>query len=467
MELELTAYSLQPKQPESLRTLRTAVHNQRKLLLTAGLLTVAAVTALAAGSRYAADIRFAPQPAALRDMPLVMTGADLYRLTGAARPAVASLRVRLNGEERACQVDERNASGQYAKSNGVLDDDDEIVFYLDFESNQPATLTISWSTDAPPPDTTGNGPAAEPNLVSLTPDTKTSYVELWAETETFRIGFNAHGLDDPTLHKIGNYGRAACAVLEFRGKRLTDITSAWANVIPAHPFGYGEGPHHWTPLATAKRGPVRTLLTTRRTDYEQGVRAEFAIYGRGPAIDLRYAMQYTRQEPEEKGTQQLAFRYPMRLGDRADTGDVMLVPLAGRIHEYRLTEEDLQAFYPTRYETPLPDEGWFAWVDTAEEVGLAVFFEKMPAIRDRAEWVDSRPTVNPHVRIRTIPGGRPENTVTWHRRSIHTARHWSCQNRLVGLRSADPNWLHFAYRLWGEPLERLADVSLPRRVETE
>ena len=166
------------------------------------------------------------------------------------------------------QQDERDRDGEYGESDGVLDDNDEVTFYLDFEPNRPATLTLLWSTAAVPGGAPDNSAAAAPNPVRLTPDTETPYVELWAETDAFRIGLNAEGLDDTKLHQIGNYGRAAFSVVEFRGKRLTDITSAWSNVVvpvtnntsPQSPFaGVVAPPSPFvSPPALSSRNDVNT-----------------------------------------------------------------------------------------------------------------------------------------------------------------------------------------------------------------
>jgi hypothetical protein len=419
------------------------------------------LAAVAAGAeRYAVVCRFPPAPADAAGMPVVVTGADLRRLTGAVRPAVGSLRVALGDKGVDCQVDERDEGGRYGAGNGVLEAADEVAFLVDFARGQPADLTLSWGDAAEGVPSTAPVAAAPSEPVRLTRDDKTSHVELWAQTEQFRVGLNAEGIADPAAHDIGNFGRAAFSVVEFRGKPLTDIGSAWSNVLPVHPFGYGEGKHRWQPLAVVKEGPVRTLVTTERSDYEEGVVAEFGIYRRGPALDVGYRFRYTRPSPEEQ-PHELGFGYPVRLGNRPDTNDLLMVPVAGRVHRHHLAEADLAAFYPTYYETPLPEEGWFAWLDTAERSGLAVFYEPMAPIRERAAWFDSRPVSNPAVRIRTTPGGHPENSVVWQRRGLHTARSWSCANRLVGLTGDDEEALRFAYRLWAEPLDRLAEVSLP------
>ena len=437
------------------------VSHRRPKLLWVTVIFLAAVRPVGA-ERYAVEIRFAPRTSQMDAMPVVLTGAELYLLTGAVCPAASSVRVLLNGEEQSCQVDERDESGRYTESNGVVDHNDEIVFYVDFEKEAPTTISISWAST---PEAKAE-PPADAGQVRIAKDEKTPYVDLWAETEQFRLGLNATGLEDPAAHNIANYGRAAFSVLAFNGKPLTAITSAWSNVLPIHPFGYGAGKLRWQELKVVKQGPIRTLITTECPEYEQGVRAEFAIYNRGPAIDLAYSMRYVRQEPEKRPLV-LSFGYPLRLGRKGDVNDLLMVPVAGRVHKHRLTMKDLEAFYPTHYQTPLPQEGWFAWVDTAEEVGLAVFYEKMAAIRDRAEWVDSRPVSNPDVRIRTTPSGQPENYVRWHRRSVHTARTWNCQNRFVGLKDADETRLRLAYDLWAKPLDELADVSLPRRIDAK
>jgi len=444
---------------------RTLAPRRTTLARAVALLLLAAALPALPGERYAVEVRFPPAPGSLESMPVVLTGAELHRLTGAALPVCSSIEAALNGERRACQVDEKNGTGRWAASNGVLDHDDELAFYTDLVKGEPATLVLAWTeadgarATTPP---AAAGPVDPDQTVKITEEHKIPYVELWLETEQFRLGMNAEGADDPEAHDIGNYGRAAFSVVEFRGKSLTAIRSGWANVLPRHAFGYGAGPFRWSKLKVVRRGPVRTIVETERSDYENGVRAEFAVYTRGPAIDLAYSMRYVKLEPEpQRQPQGLGFGYPMRLGAKGDVNDVLLVPVAGRVDKHRLTPENIAAFYPTYYETPLPQEGWFAWADTAENVGLAVFFEAMAPIRDRAAWFDSRPPCNPEVRVRTIPGGAPENSVTWRRRNTHTARSWTTRNRLVALTDDDADRVRLAYRLWALPLEELAEVSLP------
>lgn len=414
----------------------------------------------ASGGGYSARVTLPARGVSFESMPLVVTGRDFYRMTGAPTVSVPSLQVEVNGSPCAVQVDECEDLQWTAASDGVFDDSDELVFVVDVEPNRPVELTFRWlerraGVTSPPP-----AGAAVATEVSVVLDDPRSFVELAAASEDMEVGLNAWGEADPAAHRIGNYGRGCFSVLKFRDKLLTSITSAWSNVLPAHPFGYGSGPHRWSRIEVVKRGPVRLLLATERRDYADGVRAEFAIYTRGPAVDVRYTLRYHELAAEQR-PQVLSFAYPLKLGKRGDTNDVLLVPVADRVHQHRLTEADLDAFYPIYYQTPLPDEGWFAWVDTAEAVGLAVFYEKLAPIRDRAAWVDSRPPRNPDVRIRTTPAGTAENTVSWHRRSIHTARIWQCENRFVGLTEAAPERVRWAYHLWASPLHELGDVTLP------
>ena len=417
---------------------------------------------------YETDWEFASPGRRVEVMPFVVSGAEFYRLTGAVRPAVESIRVLCGDRPVACQIDERNADGELTAGDGIVTAEDEICFYVELAANGPTIYCIKWS-EAPGEhlSPSSRGQTSEPMIMetgALPNDIpEAAYVDRWFETERFRLGLNAEGAEDPTAHHIGNYGRGALTVVEFDGKRLTAIRSGWANVLPHHPFGFGPGKHRWTPLRGVCDGPVRTLVVTECPEWEEGVRAEFAIYHRGPAFDVTYTMRYQEREPESmRKPRKFGFSYPFRVGKKGDLNDVLLVPLAGRVDQYRLTEKDLSSFYPTHYQTPLPDEGWFAWVDTVESVGLAVFYEKMDAVRARTEWVDSRPVCNPVIRIRTTPHGGLENKVTWHRRNTHTACSWICCNRFVGLTGVDSAWLRGVYRLWGEPVSKLVKVSLSR-----
>lgn len=95
-------------------------------------------------------------------------------------------------------------------TNHVLDHDDEIVTYLDVEKGGVTTLGISWSeagTGALPNPAPVPAPLSEAG-VKVSPDEKTPHVELWLETEQFRLGMNAEGIEDPAALRMTGGGTA-------------------------------------------------------------------------------------------------------------------------------------------------------------------------------------------------------------------------------------------------------------------
>jgi hypothetical protein len=439
------------------------------------------------------SLTFPASPVELRDLPVLLTGREFYALTGAPRPPCASFRAVTADGERPLQVDERDGTGEIvAQPNGVLDGDDEILFTVHLAAGQPTPCFLYWAdTSQPPPlaaaavqmepesrdpSAAADGTSAprRPAAVQVEPESDDPFVRLWLSNDRLRLGFNSRGTDTPEKNEPGNWGRGTIAKLFLDGFPLTNIGGSWTFFLPHHPFGAGPGDFRWSDPEVVAAGPVRTVLRMRRTGIEWKSAGPltalggqvfltgeathtFALYAAAPIVDAEMTLRYTATRDDWPA----AFNFPLQVGKSLDPADVLLVPLAGQVFRRAVTQDDLDGWYPTLYSTPVPEEGWFAWVDSQEHVGLAVFYERMASLRDRAEWVSYRPVLNPEVHVRLTPGGSVENTVQWVHRSLTSATVMRYPLRLVGLTDDHGDAVRWQYRLWAEELRRVAAAGFP------
>ena len=403
---------------------------------------------------------------AMVDQPAVVTGHDLYRATGFSRLPVSGVRVvGPDGKAAVMQVDQRDARGFHVgRGDAVLDATDEIVFLVSRKPKATACYWVYWSTQAqaqPEPAASG----AQESVPK-----KDRVVQLRMRTRHWDVGFNATGTATPEKNERGNHARGAISRLAFKGVPITNINTSWGFYLPRHPFGSGPGRFRWTGPSVVRRGPIRTLVEMRRSGAELtgpkrtvcmrgDVVHTFAVYHQAPVIDAEFTLDYRATQDKWAG----AFSFPMYVGKRAGLGDTLLVCVAGEVYRRAITQQDLDDWYPMLYRTPLPEEGWFAWVDPAESRGLAVFYEKMAPIESRASWVSYRPVHHPKVRVRVPPSGHVDNVVTWQHRSLTSATRMRYTLRLVGLTHADGDRVRSAYHLWARPTGEYFDAAWPEK----
>ena len=400
----------------------------------------------------------------LADQPVVLTGDDLYRMTGFARLPVTAVRVvGPAGKPVPMQVDQRDARGFYtAEGDAVLGAHDEIVFTL---SRPPGTRTVYWvywSTQAQAePKSTGDG-------LRISTPKKDRVAQLRVQSPHWDISFNAIGTATPEKNEQANHARGTISRLTFGGVPITHINAAWGYYLPRHPFGSGPGPFRWTRPTVRQQGPVRTLVEMRRQDarfldakrrpvMRGDVVHTFWVYRRCPVIDAEFTLDYRAVQDTWAGS----FGFPMCVGTRTGLGDTFMACVAGTGYRRAIAQADIDNWYPTFYRTPLPEEGWFAWADPTERRGLAVFYEKLAPIQARARWVSSRPVHHPEVRVRVPPSHHVNNTVTWRHRSLTSATRMRYTLRLLGLTHADGQRVRQAYHVWARPAPRFFTAAWP------
>jgi hypothetical protein len=399
-----------------------------------------------------------------RRAPVVLTGEDLYRLAGAVHVAVDSIRlVGPDGKPRAVQVDQRDRTDRLRPDgNARLDYDDEIVFLVDYPESGSAIYWLYWDKELVPA-----GTSPEPTI-KITDETGIPYVDVSLDNDCLWVGLIGSSSDTPTENQLANYGRGGITELRLHGKPFTNIRSSYGFHPARHPFGCGPGDFKWSLPKVVARGPVRTVVEMIREDFTvlggkkqavvQGqVVNEWALYESLPVLDARMVCTYEATMDHWSA----GFAFPIYVGGQIDGHESLYVPLMDRAYRVPIPDDFHDLWYPTLYQTPVPEEGWFAWVDAAEKHGLAVFYEKMPTIRKRATWVSHRPAHNPEIRIRLVPNQTTENNVTWRHRRLSGTDRLCYELRLVGLSSDGGAPIRAAYHLWASPMQESLAVGFP------
>lgn len=399
-----------------------------------------------------------------RRAPVVITGEDLYRLAGAVQVAVDSIRlVGPDGKPKAVQVDQRDRTHRlHSDSNARLDYDDEIVLVVDYPESGSVTYWLYWDKESRPA-----GTSPEPTI-KVADETGIQHVDMSLDNNCFWVGLKGASSDTPAENQLANYGRGGMTELKLHGKPFTNIRGSYGFFPARHPFGCGPGDFKWSPPRVAARGPVRTVVEMVREDFRvlddkeqpvvQGqVVHEWALYESLPVLDARMVCTFEATIDQWSA----GFAFPMYVGGPIDGHETLFVPLIDRAYRVTVPEDFRDLWYPTLYQTPVPEEGWFAWVDAVEKHGLAVFYEKMPTIGKRATWVSHRPAHNPEIRIRLAPNQTTENNVTWRHRRLSGTDRLCYQLRLVGLSSEDGVPIRAAYHLWASPTQESLVFGFP------
>jgi len=399
-----------------------------------------------------------------RRAPVVITGEDLYRLAGAVQVAVDSIRlIGPQGNPRPLQIDQRDRTDRLRPDgNARLDCDDEIAFIVDYPESGNVTCWLYWHMESIPA-----GTSPQPSI-KIADETNAEHVDMSLDNGCFWVGLKGSSSDAPTRNQLSNYGRGSITELKLHGKPFTNIRSSYGFHPVRHPFGCGPGDFQWSLPKVVSRGPGRTVVERVREDFavlddkrQPAVRGrvvhEWTLYEDLPILDARMVCTYeARLDHWSAG-----FAFPMYVGGQIDGHETLYVPLVDSAYRVKVPEDFRDLWYPTLYQTPVPEEGWFAWVDAAEQHGLAVFYEKMATIRKRARWVSHRPAHNPEIRIRLTPNETTENNVTWRHRRLSGTDRLCYELRLIGLASDKGTPIRAAYHSWALPIEETLTAGFP------
>ena len=400
--------------------------------------------------RYRLVIRFESARAGMAGQPLVLSGKNMYELTGLEDLAWASVRVFVNGKELPVQVDERDGTGHYQPGgNGRLDYDDELVFAVDVPAGKTAYRLYYDSQ-----------PSGRPGW----PDARVTFEKISTDIadavmSNGRLTLQLKGpAKHPGVNRLDNHGAGAITECSLDGKAFTRIRHNWANFFFDHPWS-GEG--GWTQPERLISGPLRTIVRIRLPHFirkneadlktfEGNVTNYFAVYGTAPVLDIEQRVEYRWSERMFRAN----CTFYTSVGSANDPDDLLFVPVAGTPRRVPLVGTP----YSQAYLEHRPEQGWMALLDPAAKHGCALFYARMPEIRENLAWVDYAPRRELTPSLQICPDGCPMR-VKYTNRIMQTDNVLDRRFRIVGLTEEDEHAVAAGYLLWGEELSRLARLE--------
>ena len=404
---------------------------------------------------YRLVIHFNTASAALAGQPFVLTGKDFYGLTGLAKLNWRSVRLFQGENEAPVQVDERDNTGHYVHTgNGQLDLDDELVFLVNLPTGLSSTYHLYYGT-AP------SGGPDWPHAPIEFQEVETATAD--AVITNGRLEAHLKGpAKQPGVNRLDSHGAGALTGCLLDGKAFTRIHHNWGNYFFANRWS-GEG--GWTDPELVISGPLRFIARTHLPSFtredENGnltfqgcVTNNFSLYYPAPVLDIEQCAEYEWSDR----TQRADYTFYATVGSGLDPKDLLFVPVAGSPRRVPLTDDPYAQVYRERG----PEQGWMALVDPVERHGCALFYARMPAIRENLAWVDYAPRreLTPSVKIH--PDGYPM-TLRYTNRVMQTDDVVRHSFRIVGLTEEDEKAVAAQYTVWGEDLTRIAELEVQKR----
>ena len=403
-------------------------------------------------------INFKPTDAAVDGQPLVLSGKQVYELTGWADLSWDSVRVFDQRGELPVQVDERDGTGHYkADGNGRIDIDDELVFAVSVPAGAPSTYHLYCDSRA----------AARPP--SRAADVKFEQISTDIADAVFGNGRLTAHLKGPARQPgegvvFGDRGAGAITDCSLDGQRFTRFRQD-GSCFFSHPWSEDGG---WTKPERIISGPLRTIVRMRipetirrdkakRKTFEGQVTNYFAMYGAVPVLDLEQRIEYRWSAKNWSA----AYGFDGAVGEGPDAKDVLFVPLEGEPQRVSMdVEPDRRAYREHR-----PEAGWMAMLDPRQKHGWALFYARIPEVRENLAWVDYSPRreLTPSVKRNPPPHDGYPMTLRYSNRVMQTDDVITRSFRVVGLTQEDGPAVAAQYRVWGEELTRLARVEVQMR----
>lgn len=396
---------------------------------------------------------------------IILTGYDFYRLTGFSKININSISLWDEKEEIPLQIEEMDGTGKlvYENSNGVLDDDDRIVFLLNLKTKEQVLYLYY------------NGPKIERNrkIDGLKiEEKKGELIPIIIKNEKLIIGIKGGGFkENPSLNRIENYGRGAIPLLIWNELVFFDFRRSWGDYFPRS-IGSGPGKYIWSEPKIIYKGDIRTIFEIKCEDYREerdGIEIfkgeiirYISIWNDIPVIDIEEHVFYKSSELNYNWNYSMS----IPIGKKIDENDIFIVTLADNIYVLSLKDtiersKKYQQPYQKFYSTDNPEEGWFAIYDNEEKNGMAIFYEKMDKIKERKEWVTYRPPLHPNISLRTSPYEKIEINLYFNDRVLRTRNEYKRELRYILLKDEKPEMIRKYYRLWAEPLKNIFYIEFP------
>jgi len=409
-----------------------------------------------AGCRYRLALRFNGGDGPVTDQPMILTGRDLFELTGMDDLAWSSVRVFNGKKTQTVQVDERDGTGFYlAKGNGRLDFDDELVFQVSLPRGATATYLLYYDSK---PSTAPDWAAAPVTYEEVSTDIADAVLS------NGRLSVQLKGpAKDPANNTVANYGAGAITELSLDGKAFTRIRYNWANYFFSNPWSSDGG---WTKPERIISGPLRTIVRVELpgftqkneaglTTLEGKVTHYYSMYGTAPVLDIEQNVSYGRSDRKWKAN----YGFYTTPGGAPDANDVLIVPVGGSPRVVTMHDVDV---YGSRYTEHRPEQGWMALLDTAEQHGCALFYARMPEIRENL----ARVSYSPANALTPSVARRPDGYVMsleYSNKVMQTDDSVVRRFRLVGLTDDSGQSVAQQYKIWGESPTRFGSVEMQAR----
>ncbi len=310
--------------------------------------------------------------------PVIIRWGDIAGKAAGAGYLLSSLRLVANGNPVPFQVDHLDAAGHFVgEKDFSLDPQDEIVFVAPAKTRSVLYLYMS-KTPMPPPQF--------PSGVSATA-TRNSQSHYRLSSGGLTTNVQGTGLLDLSAALPANYGQASVVGLTWKGRSMTGQGSNWSVVMNSCPFPSGPE-NRWSAVKLVVNGPVRKIVSTscldstiKAADGSVALNADvtryFSMLAGVPVYDVEDVIECTAAKGEWVGT----YSDRLVLGHRPQLDDVLLDGSSGTPRRVVLTDKSIPLTPDGRLdgvgglvETPSVNDGWYAWVNEKDKLGLAVFY---------------------------------------------------------------------------------------------
>ncbi|NLO72588.1 MAG: hypothetical protein GX100_00580 [candidate division WS1 bacterium] len=394
------------------------------------LVSIIALILVAGGLTYAADPWNAPDyrnrlaitlpvSAGPIQVGVIFTGKDFFRWTGVPRPSVRAMMLGSPEGRIPLQVDERDGTGKIvSEGNGRLDDDDQVLFIATLGPT-PRKLHLYY-----------NGPEAS----MLPPRTEIAVAPgnpITLQSGELTIAVRGGGLDDPTKNVRENHGRGSIVNCTWQGGSIADQNKMGIASYFPKTVASGPGAPKWSEPTVVAAGPARTVVETHCEGYqvkkddtvtlEGNITNYVSIWTDAPTVDFEQIVDYQGTVYDHTWS----YSDGLDLGAEMDPNDRLIVPLLDQAYlvKFPLREDIQHSPYQPLYNTWVPDEGWYAFQDTAEKRGMGTFYMTLTEIIERDTWVAYRPAWNPVLALRTTPG-LPQVGLNFMDRALRSRNEW-------------------------------------------
>lgn len=322
-------------------------------------------------------LRIAGKCAPLINLPLIITGREIKKLTGSENVSLGSLRVVLGNEEIPVQVDEfDNGILPAVSPNHILDDNDQLVFQATIPSSG-IELWLYWSTEPIPPPAY---PCRIFSSVAMEPEIYQHDFQMWNDYVFLGLRGPARGYDS-TKNCMENWGAGCLVWLDFFRKPVLHFRNSWSSIFPLGAICSSPGPDaaSWQHPKLVLAGPVRVAagtslsaatVKTSSGQFKVDVQHLVWLYEKPALVCFEELISLV----EEGKNFQQEFSFGFSFSGQA--GEFLWYSQKGKTFVFTPDTESLRRAEEGKIIASCSDlEDWFAFYSSQEKTGYAFFLE--------------------------------------------------------------------------------------------